>query len=176
MRWESDLEPNYCKKVSNSVSFFCFCPAAKFCDDFETYRNSLILFPLSVQVPCVSGWFWQTMFWLESKNLVCQNQPETQRTCIDSGKKKRICKNLKITTNRWPKEKKQKRSHRGTLSCNRCVLCHFLFSFFYSTVHFFNPIVHFFILFFCLFVQTRMQSEIAAEQMNNRITKLNGRK
>ena len=162
--------------MSNSVSFFCFCPAAKFCDDFETYKNSLLLFPLSVQVPCVSGWFWQTMFWLESKNLLCQNQPETQRTCIDSRKKKREFVKVSKSSELGGWRKRNRKDHTEGPFLAIDVFSVTFCSPFYSTVHFFNTIVHFFILFFCLFVQTRMQSETAAEQMNNRIKRLNGRK
>ena len=137
------------ESVQFRVIFFVFALQLNFGDDVETCTNSLLLFPLSVQVPCVSGWFWQTMFWLESKNLVFQNQPETKGTCINSGKKNRefVKENLrilKIITNGWLKEKQQKRSQMGDLFLQyMCSHSLSVLLFFHSTVHFSILVVFF---------------------------------
>ena len=66
---------------------FVFFPSANFLWWLGDLHKFCTTFLLSMQVPCLSGWFWQTKFLLESKNLVCQNQLERRGTCIDKGKR-----------------------------------------------------------------------------------------
>ena len=68
------------------VLFCVFFSAATFLLWFGGLYKFSVLFSLSVQVNCVSTWFWQTMFLLACKNMVCQNQVETQGTWTDSKK------------------------------------------------------------------------------------------
>ena len=131
-KWDQKVNKNttIARKLHLCAPFFVFLLQSLFCDDLVTFTNSLLIFLLSVQIPCVSCWFWQTIFWLESKNLVCQNQPETQGACIDSGKKARICTSLKIITKVCWRAKIRKNTQRWTLSFKSWGLGHIVISFF----------------------------------------------
>ena len=177
MRTESDWEHNYCKEQSLSVCFFLVFPLQPtFCDDLETCTNSVLLFALSVQVPFVSCWLWQTMFLLASRNLVCQSQHETQGTWIDSGKRStefvQVSKSSQKVGGSW---KNKKKAHREEPLLAIVAFSDTFCSHFFSTVHMFNLVVHFFSHFFCLLASLRKQEEAMAEQMNNRIKNVNGR-
>ena len=94
------------------VLFSCFSPSANFLWLFGDLYKFSTPFPLSVQVPCVSDWLSQTMFFLASKNLVCQNQLEKQENCIERGQMRtKFYKILETITKRWLK-RKTKKSHR----------------------------------------------------------------
>ena len=74
MRKECDWVHNFWKEPSLFVCFWFFFLQLVFFDDLVTFTNSLLHFALSIDVPCVSDWFWQTMFLVESKKLVCQKK------------------------------------------------------------------------------------------------------
>ena len=67
MRTDYEWKHNYCKKQSLSVCFFVFFSAATFLLWFGGLYKFSVPFSLSVQVPRVSNWFWQTMFLLHAK-------------------------------------------------------------------------------------------------------------
>ena len=76
-------------------------------------------------------------------------------------REQRICTSPQIITKRWLPKKKHKKAHREGLFLAIVVfsltLCsHFSF---YCTHFYFNPIVHLFSHFFCLFVQKRKQAK-----------------
>ena len=55
--------------------------------------SSVLHLPQSIQIPCVSNWFWQTTFLLACKNMVCQNQVGIYGTWTDSeNRKENLCK------------------------------------------------------------------------------------
>ena len=162
--------------LSLSLCLFCFfLLPSTFCDDLVIFTNSLLLFPLSIEVPWVSGWFQQTMFLLESKNLVCQNQPETQGTSIDSEKRsEEFVLISKSSLKKGCRAKTKKKTHwdgpfLALVEFSVAFCCHFF------TVHIFNPNVHFSAtVSACLRKDANKQNQWL--KMKNRIENLNGRK
>ena len=69
------------------VLFCVFFSAATFLLWFGGLYKFSVPFSLSVQVNCVSTWFWRTMFLLACKNMVCQNQVGTRENWTDSKKR-----------------------------------------------------------------------------------------
>ena len=156
-------------------AFLLFPLQPTFSDDLETCTDPVLPFLRSIQVPCLSSWFWQTRFSLSSKNMVCQNQPETQGTWVDCGKRSTELVQITESSQKSDWRKKQKRAQSDCSLQKLCSQSHSVLIF-VSTVHIFNPIAHFFSHGFCLFAQRRKKAETVAGRMNNRIKNVNDRK
>ena len=108
------------------------------------------LFTISSSSPCLHL-ILTNMFLNARKNMVCQNQVETQLSWTESEKGTENLNKPQIITKRWLPKKKHKKAHREGLFLAIVVFSVTLCARFSLTVHVFNSIVQFFGHFFaCL--------------------------
>ena len=101
MRTDCEWKDNYCKKQSLSVYFFVFFLAATFLLWFGGLYKFSVPFSLSVHVPRVSNWFWQTMFLLHAKTWLVKIKWGHGELELIVKREQRICTSPQIIAKKW---------------------------------------------------------------------------